>query len=276
MVYMVKINNYLRKKNNATSGTAAGGLLLSMLILLAAALGSPAKAQDDVIKVAVAANLLIPMEKVKQLYEKKFRSKLILIPGSSGKLTAQILNGAPYDVFLSADMKYPRQIVREGHAQTPPSVLMRGKLVFWSKNKPGGDLKAWITSEDMRSIAIAQPELAPYGQRARDWLSEQGIYEQLLPRIIFGESIGQVNQYIHSATVEAAFTAVSAMHAEQMQEKGYWQVLDIQSGDASSLDHGIVLLTNAVASKLTVNQFLEFIKSPVAEKVFREFGYEFP
>ncbi|WPP52797.1 molybdate ABC transporter substrate-binding protein [Catalinimonas niigatensis] len=250
-------------------------VLLSALI--AGLLHSPVQAQGNTVKVAVAANLLLPMQEVKKLYEKKFESELILIPGSSGKLTAQIINGAPYDIFLSADMKYPRQIFDEGHALSEPEVLVRGQLVFWSKTKPAEPLEKWLsTSDNIKSIAIAQPELAPYGQRAQDWLNEKDIYEVVLPKVIFGESIGQVNQYIRSGTVEAAFTAISAMQAKEVKDIGYWQTLNVNSGDPSQLDHGLVLLENAVADEYTINQFLEFIKSPIADKVFQDFGYEVP
>lgn len=236
----------------------------------------PAYAQDESLKIGVAANLLLPMQKIKQLYEEKFGSTLVLIPGSSGKLTAQILNGAPYDIFLSADMKYPAKIQREGHAVTPPVVLLRGRLVFWSKEKPDRPLKEWLLQSEVRSVALAQPELAPYGKRATDWLQEQSLYDQLLPKVIFGESIGQVNQYIRSGTVEAAFTAISAMHAAALKDKGYWHALDITTGDPARLDHGMVLLTNATGDQRTIDQFVEFIRSPIAEKVFLEFGYEIP
>lgn len=236
----------------------------------------PVYAQDESLKIAVAANLLLPMQQIKQLYEEKYGSTLVLIPGSSGKLTAQILNGAPYDIFLSADMKYPDKIQNEGHAATPPRVLLRGRLVFWSKQKPDQPLNDWLRGSDIRSLALAQPELAPYGNRAKEWLHAQHLYEQLLPQVIFGESIGQVNQYIRSGTVEAAFTAISSMHATALRDEGYWQPLDFDTGDPGQLDHGIVLLTNATGDKLTVDQFLGFIESPIADKVFSEFGYEIP
>lgn len=248
-----------------------------LLVLMAGLFHHPAHAQGNTIKVAVAANLLLPMQEVKKLYEKKFSSELILIPGSSGKLTAQIINGAPYDIFLAADMKYPQQIFSEGHALSEPEVLVRGQLVFWSKTKPDAPLEKWLAASDnIKSIALAQPELAPYGQRAKDWLNEKGVYEELLSKVIFGESIGQVNQYIRSGTVEVAFTAISAMQAEEIKDIGYWKVLNITSGDPSQLDHGLVLLENAVTDEYTLNQFLEFIKSPIADKVFQDFGYEAP
>jgi molybdate transport system substrate-binding protein len=250
--------------------------LFTLWVALLCGLSLPVAAQDGTLKVGVAANLLLPMQQIKQLFEQKFAGQLVLIPGSSGKLTAQILNGAPYDIFLSADMKYPAKIKNARHADMPPLVLLRGKLVFWSKEQPDQPLESWLTSEQVRSIAIAQPELAPYGNQAKDWMQERKLYSQLLPKVIFGESIGQVNQYIRSGTVEAAFTAVSAMHADALKDEGYWQPLNVEEGDPSQLDHGMVVLTNATANQRAVNQFLEFIQSPIADKVFLDFGYKIP
>ena len=250
--------------------------LFTLWVVLLCGISLPIAAQDGTMKVGVAANLLLPMQEIKQIFEQKFDNKLVLIPGSSGKLTAQILNGAPYDIFLSADMKYPTKINNAGHAAIPPQVLLRGKLVFWSKEQPDQPLERWLAGEQVRSIAIAQPELAPYGNRAKEWIQEQEVYDQLIPKVIFGESIGQVNQYIRSGTVEAAFTAVSAMHADALKDDGYWQLLNVEGGDPSQLDHGMVVLTNATADERAVNQFLEFIQSPIADKVFLDFGYEIP
>jgi molybdate transport system substrate-binding protein len=275
MIFMIEFKHFWLKIFSSFRNLLIRGIFLGWLGLLSGVV-LPAYAQDESLKIGVAANLLLPMQKIKQLYEEKFGSTLVLIPGSSGKLTAQILNGAPYDIFLSADMKFPARIQKEGHASTSPQVLLRGRLAFWSKEKPDQPLQEWLRQSEIRSVALAQPELAPYGQRAKDWLQEQGLYDHLLPKVIFGESIGQVNQYIRSGTVEAAFTAISAMHADALRNQGYWQALDIKSGDPSRLDHGMVLLTNATGEQRTIDQFVEFILSPIAEKVFLEFGYETP
>lgn len=248
-----------------------------IIILLYIHLLHPAKAQDDALTIAVAANLLPPMQKIEKLFEKTYPASLTVISASSGKLTAQILNGAPYDIFIAADMQYPEKVYKEGHAQNKPDVLVQGKLVFWSKKKEEKDkIIGLLKNSSTKSIAIAQPELAPYGQRARDWLEENQLYQTLSDKIVFGENIGQVNQYIKSGTVDAAFTAISAMHAPELEKMGYWYPLEISQGDPNSLNHGIVLLTNAESDPKTINLFLEFINSPVVDKVFLEFGYEIP
>lgn len=275
MNFKIKCNLPFRKFSSILQNLRFGSYFFPFLTILSLFF-TPAIAQDDNLRIAVAANLMLPMQEIKTLYESDFGSTLTLIPGSSGKLTAQILNGAPYDIFLAADMKYTRQIRREGHALDPAEVLLRGKLVLWSKEKPSEPLEAWLKKADIQSLGIAQPELAPYGNQAKEWLSEQGIYDTLLPQIVFGESVGQVNQYIRSGTVDVALTAVSAMYAKELKDQGYWYPLDFDSSDPSRLDHGIVLLSNATSDRETIDQFMEFIKSPLAEKVFLDYGYEIP
>ncbi|MGB3588693.1 MAG: molybdate ABC transporter substrate-binding protein [Tunicatimonas sp.] len=227
-------------------------------------------AQTGELKIAVAANFLPPMNQVKALYEEKFQSSLTLIVSSSGKLPAQITNGAPYDAFISADMKYPERIYEQGLAQQEPKVLAYGSVYFWS-------VKPTITSIEERlrkakTIAIAQPDLAPYGKETRRWLQQQGWWDKVKDKLIYAENVSQVNQYIATGTVVAAFTANSALHIESINKIGSWQKVE----GTSPLPHGMVLLRNSEASEFDTNQFLEFISSPIAQKVFQEFGYQLP
>ncbi len=227
-------------------------------------------AQTSDVKIAVAANLFPPINQIKALYEEKFQSSLTLIVASSGKLTAQIMNGAPYDVFISADMKYPEKVYKQGLAQQEPKVLAYGTLYFWSA-------KSTTTSTEKRlrkakTIAIAQPDLAPYGKETRRWLQEHKWWDKIKDKLVYAENVSQVNQYIATETVVAAFTANSAQHVESINQKGSW----IEVKDTSPLPHGMVLLRNSEASEFTTNQFLEFIISPVAKKVFQDFGYKLP
>lgn len=248
-----------------------------LLLFIGTGIFFSVQAQNKDLKIAVAANLLPPMQKLEKLFEEKYPGSATIISASSGKLTAQILNGAPYDIFIAADMQYPRKVYQEGHAQNEPDVLVQGKLVFWSKKKTAkNEIKKLLQSQSLKSIALAQPELAPYGQQAIDWLEENQLYPSVKNKIIFGENVGQINQYIHSGTVDAAFTAISAMHAPELQNTGYWVPLNVQQSDAGNLNHGIVLLTNAESDPKTINQFLEFINSPVADDIFLEFGYDIP
>jgi molybdate transport system substrate-binding protein len=243
-------------------------IVLLFLILIGSI--NSVRAQDENMNIAIAANLLPAMSQIEALYEEKFQSSVTLIVASSGKLTAQIINGAPYDVFISADMKYPEKIYNAGNAQQPPEVLIQGKLSFWYKESNLQSIEDGIRRA--QTIAIAQPELAPYGYQTQQWLQARGWWEQVQPKLVYAENVGQVNQYIATGAVDAAFTANSAQYAEAIGTKGKWKIVP----DAALLPHGMVLLRNSEAPEFTVNQFLEFITSPIAQKVFQDFGYELP
>lgn len=154
---------------------------------------------------------------------------------------------------------------------------MRGRLVFWSKAQTSADrLATLLTRPAIRTVALAQPELAPYGQHAKDWLEAQQLYDRLSDKLVFGESINQVNQYIKSGAVEAAFTAISAMHAPALKNTGCWLPLDVTTGDVPRLDHGLVVLNRGKSPDKTVDLFLEFLNSPTAHRIFASFGYQQP
>ncbi len=248
------------------------GLSLLIIILL------PAQAQSSKpINIAVAANLLFPMQQIEQLYEAKYKDNIHLISASSGVLTAQINNGAPYHLFFSADMKYPQQLAKDGKTLTQPKVLVSGKLACWSRqNLTETQLIQFLKSEQTNSIAIAQPSLAPYGQAAKNWLEKAGVLSVIESKLVYGENVGQVNQYIYSDVVDVAFTAISAMFSEELKDKGYWLALDDEKENPALLAHGWVMLKPAAAEMNKVNQFVAFLNTPAAKAVFQEFGYIIP
>jgi molybdate transport system substrate-binding protein len=229
------------------------------------------------INIAVAANLLFPMQKIEELYEAKYNDNIHLISASSGVLTAQINNGAPYHLFFSADMKYPQLLAENGKTLTQPQVLVKGRLVSWSKQKfTEAQLIQFLKSEQIKTIAIAQPSLAPYGQAAKNWLEKEGIFKGIENKLVYGENVGQVNRYIYSGAVEVAFTAVSAMFSEELKDKGYWLLLANEKEDDALLAHGWVILISASNKMDKVKQFIEFLSTPAAKEVFRDFGYITP
>ncbi len=224
------------------------------------------------ISVAVAANLAFPLRKIKQHYENTTGNRINLVVASSGVLTAQISNGAPYALFLSADMKFPKALYQSGKTQGAPQVLVKGRLVFWSKKKvTENQIGAYLAT--VRSVAIAQPKLAPYGQAAKNWLEDNKLYPSLERKLVYGENIGQVNRYIVAETVEGAFTAVSAMFSNELKNKGFWLPLSTPADEASLLTHGMVILKNESADPNQVKEFVQYLKSAEAQSIFEEFGY---
>jgi molybdate transport system substrate-binding protein len=148
--------------------------------------------------VAAAANVQFVMAELVKDFESTTGIKTDIILGSSGKLTAQIKEGAPYDIFVSADMKYPEELYKSGFATGSPKVYANGLLVLWTiqtDSKPDADLKI-LTSNAIKKIAIANPATAPYGEASVEAMNYYKVYDQVKDKLIYGESISQTNQYI--------------------------------------------------------------------------------
>ena len=240
--------------------------------LLAFTLISTANAQQT-IRVAVAANLALPMQPIKQAFEKQHPGvKIEIISASSGKLTAQIKNKAPFHIFISANMFYPENLHQDGITKNTPQVITYGRLVFWSKSTVNeNNINVFLNESDTKTIAIAQPELAPYGANAKNWLMQHNNWKNVQSKIVYGESIGKVNQYIFSGSVNAAFTAASAMYSKQLKDKGHWQVIK----DWQGIPHGGMVLNYGLEHEAKASSdFFKFLFSQEAQKVFEKFGYD--
>ena len=160
------------------------------------------------LKVAIAANFLYAAREIEKVYEAESDVDIQLISASSGVLTAQILNQAPYDVFLSANYDYANKIHDEGLGSEPVP-FCQGRLALWFKDgrRNENDPARHLVRLPPRSIAIPNPKLAPYGMAAKAWLEK---HELTILELVFAENVGQVNQYIYTESVSAAFTSSSS------------------------------------------------------------------
>ena len=232
-------------------------------------LGSISMAQE-VIRIAVAANLLHAMADVKDVFESQNELKAELISASSGVLTAQILNSAPYDIFFSANRTYPETIFQGGKCFKPIH-FTNGQLIFWSKEKRGNmDAREYLSRLSNRSVAIANPDLAPYGKKALRWL-ESIMNEDVSDLLVYAENINQVNQYIYSQTVDAALTAFSSSYAESIHDVGYWTSIE----PAVTIPHYSCIVTES-KKRINADQFLEFVLSEQGQRILIDFGYISP
>lgn len=230
----------------------------------------PLPAQEK-ITLAVAANFLKPMQEIQQIYQQTCNCRIVFSIASSGVLTAQIKNGAPYDLFLSADIKYPESLYSQGFTLNKPLVFIYGQMAFWSRQNPDSkNIETLLNDPDLDILALAQPELAPYGRNAENWLKQQGLYEILQSKLVYGENIGKVNQLIYSGSVDAAFSANSAMYSPELKDLGYWQLVSDKMEDA--IPHGMVIL-NYGAGKKSTKAFYQFLFGPEATEVFKKYGY---
>jgi molybdate transport system substrate-binding protein len=162
------------------------------------------------VRVAVAANAQFVMEELEAVFEKQTGIQLETIINSSGKITTQIQQGAPFDLFLSADMHYPDVLFKEGLTTAAPKIYAYGALVVWAigATKPTKDL-SFLPQPSIKKIALANPKLAPYGVAAQEALKHYRLFDKTQEKWVMGESISQVNQYILSQAVEVGFTAKS-------------------------------------------------------------------
>ena len=227
---------------------------------------------NNKLTVAVAANVQFAMDSLVHVFEQQSGVEINVITGSSGKLTAQIVQGAPFDVFLSADMKYPEEIYKKGIALNKPKTYAYGSLVLWTL-KEDIDLNPGILQDPkIERIAVANPRTAPYGISAIAYLKNLGIHEQLEEKLIFGESISQVNQFITSKTADLGFTAESVIKGAKIKDKGHWIRLDPSM--YPPLEQGIVLINTQNDHTIEAEAFFSFILSSQARNILTEFGYK--
>lgn len=235
----------------------------------------PDSGKEAKITIATASSLTLPMEEVKDQFEAQYNIRIELAAASSGVLAAQIIHGAPFDIFISADLQYPQKLHDMGVVSSSPQTVIWGSLVLWSKRLLAGKpQQAFLKEQDIQTVAIANPELAPFGKVAVNWLQEKNIYRKIRPKLIYGESIGSINQFIFSGAVDVAFTSISAMNASQLKSRGYWTLLT--HSKTPGIPHGAVLLEHAHADERHLHQsrlFMEYLLSDEAQSVFRQFGY---
>lgn len=238
--------------------------------------GKPAAERKNSLVIAVAANVQFAAQEMKQVFEQKNDATLELIISSSGKLTAQMLQGAPYDVFISADMKYPDSLYANGFATAPPRVYALGALVLWScSDVPVSDDLSMLQSENVRKIAIANPATAPYGEQTVRLLRHYNLYHAVESKLVYGESIAQTNQYITSGAADVGFTAKSIVLAPPMQGKGEW--LEMDAAAYEPIRQGAVVTTHgAEQHPETSEAFVAFLFGNDGRAILEKYGYQLP
>jgi len=228
--------------------------------------------QRDTLKIATASNMQFAMKELVEVFTSQTGIECDLIISSSGKLTAQIIEGAPYDIFLSADMAYPSRIFEAGFAEHSPAVYAYGKLVIWSMKEMEWtkDLSS-LTHADINHIAMASPKTAPYGRAALEVIRSQGLESEIEDKLVYGESISQVNQFVTSEAAEVGFTALSVVLAKGDKKRGFWYEIDPSLHD--SIAQGVVIMRQEVFRMKLSMAFYQFLFSPEARNLLKDFGY---
>lgn len=250
--------------------------LIVMLIVMAiaiawGALGTPVLAGE--VMVAVAANFLNPVKEIGERFQQDRGHRLVLVPGSSGKLYAQIRNGAPFEVFLSADSDRPRLLDGEGLAVKGTRFTYAiGRLVLWSKDPKliGTSGAVVLQTNDFTHVAIANPKTAPYGLAAVQVLGKLGLWKTLQSRLVQGEDIAQTFQYVVSGNAELGFVALSQILDPRVKGTGSWW--EIPRGWYEPLKQDAVLL-NPGQNNPAAREFLDYLKRSRAQEILKRYRY---
>jgi molybdate transport system substrate-binding protein len=251
-------------------------LALRCLTLLAALLAfQTARAQE--IRVAAAADLKFALDELAAQYEKQTGRKIDISYGSSGNFFAQIQNGAPFDMFLSADIEYPRKLEAMGLAE--PGTLYEyavGRIVIWMPHESSADLATlgWkaLLDPKVEKIAIANPEHAPYGRATVAALRSAGIYEQVRAKLVYGENIAQAAQFVASGNAQAGILALSLAASPPMRNGKLWE---IPTNMHPPIEQGAVILKSAKNND-GARDFLAFLKSGAGRRILESCGFILP
>jgi molybdate transport system substrate-binding protein len=253
-------------------------LILIAFVALSSGVATHANAAEREINVAAAADLSAALQEVAANYEKRTGVKVKLSFAASGALTQQIENGAPFDVFFSADMDYPRQLIASGHADG--ATLYRyavGQLVLWVPNDSPLDVEHKgmdvLLDPSVKKIAMANPQHAPYGRAAAAALKHYGLYDKVAGRLVLGENISQAAQFVESGNAQLGFVALAHAVAPMVQGKGkFWK---IPAEAYPPLDQGVVLIKGSPDHD-DATAFLQYIKTAEAAELLRRYGFSVP
>lgn len=223
------------------------------------------------LKVAVAANLQGVIKVLQEDFARKTGIRIEPIVGASGNLTNQIKNGAPFDVFLSADMAFPEDLFKSGFSSSKPIVYALGSLIICSNQTL--DFNNWdrlLQTEQIKKIALANPTTAPYGKAATEVLQRKGILQKIQPKIVYGESIAQVNIYLTTGVATVGFTTEALITDAANKQKLYWKRID--PGTYQPIQQAMVILKHA-AKNAQAAQFFKYMQSVAARTILQKYGY---
>lgn len=247
-------------------------LFTFLILVVATACQSP---KGSKVTVAVAANIQYAMPALVEQFENKYDIEVEISGSSSGILTTQIRQGAPFDVFMSANMKYPNTLYEEGLATSPPKSYATGILILWT-TKPAIDLENGmpaLLNETTQKIALANPDAAPYGIAALEALNYSQVHSAIAAKLVIGESIAQVNQYVLSQTVDVGLTSKSVLFSPFVKSQGRY--IEVPKSYYSPIDQGIVILKHGKEENLdNAKQFYQFMFSKEAQTILSNYGYE--
>jgi molybdate transport system substrate-binding protein len=256
-----------------SAGEAAMRLPFKQLVVLLAILlvGPYARAQ---VIVAAAADLKFAMTELASQFEKQNGTKLDVTYGSSGNFLTQIQNGAPFDLFFSADSEYPKKLEAAGLIEPGTRYQYAlGRIVIWTPRDSGIDAAkaGWqsLLDERVKKIAIANPDHAPYGRAAVAALKKAGVYEQVKDKLVYGENISQAAEFVQSGNAQAGLVALSLAVSPAMKDGNRWE---IPADSYPPIKQAAIILKTS-KNKDAAHSFLDFVSGPQGREILQRFGF---
>jgi molybdate transport system substrate-binding protein len=246
-----------------------------LIIFFFGLIGSLSHGQE--ITVAAAADLQGVMPSVIAQFQKETGKNVKMTYGSSGNFFQQLQNGAPFDMFFSANLDYPRQLESAGLIE--PGTFYQyatGKIVIWVANDSKLDISSGLpalTNPAIKKIAVANPEHAPYGKAAVAALKKENVYDKVSDKLVLGENISQTASFVVSGAADVGIVALSLALSPNMRDKGRY--VEIPAGDYPAIEQACVVLKSS-GQKDTAQAFLKFIKTPAVGEMFRAYGFALP
>lgn len=228
----------------------------------------------DTLTVAAASDLKFALTDMRDAYVKAHPDDSIeLIFGSSGNFATQVKNGAPYDVFFSADIAFPEQLAAAGYAASAVTPYAIGRIVVWQTKTRQALTLADLAAPAIKRVAIANPRHAPYGMRAMEALQSAGIRDQVAPKLAMGENIAQAAQYVESGAADAGIVALSLVNSPALAGKGAYTLIDEKLH--APLQQGYIITPHGAGKKLAAD-FAAYARSPAALAVLKRYGFTLP
>jgi molybdate transport system substrate-binding protein len=250
-------------------------MLKRLLFVLTLLLSVAADAQE--LKVAAASDLTAALAELTAAYQKEHKTNLMLSFGSSGNFFTQIQNGAPFDIFFSADISYPEKLEQAQLAE--PGSLYEyavGRLVLWVPSESSVDVNKGLDSlrsSAVRKISVANPHHAPYGRAAVATLQHAKLYDAVKDKLVLGENISQAAQFVQSGNADAALIALSLALSMQMKQAGkYWLV----PADYHPPLRQAAVILQASKQKAEAAKFLDFVRSKQGRAIMEHYGFTLP
>jgi molybdate transport system substrate-binding protein len=232
-------------------------------------------AQSEKLRIAAASDVKFALDSVVAVFAGQSIHKAVVTYGSSGKLFEQISNGAPFDIFFSADLSYPEKLSANGLTATTPEQYGTGRLVIWSQvANPEKEKMESLLNDKVRRVAIANPQHAPYGQRAVESMMHFKMYDRIKSKLVYGENISQAAQYLYSRAAEAGIIALSLALSPPMRKlNGKYYLIPEESH--KPLHQAFVIIRGSDSNE-SVREFHRFLQSARVKEIFRFYGFVVP